>query len=94
VRQERIVTARDKPLTYRSVKVIGLVRNDVSNAAAGVGNVTRVARDYMQMEMGYRLTGCGSFVETNIETIWTESFADHSLSLIDRRPDRGFLDRV
>ena len=40
-----------------------------SNAAPGIRNVTRVARNHMEMKLRHGLAGSGAIVQTKIEGI-------------------------
>ena len=44
------------------------------HSAAGIGNVAFVARDNMKWKWKIGLTGCSSFVESDVEAIWMETF--------------------
>jgi hypothetical protein len=81
MRQERIGAARHEFLADCGAwniligsKIVGPVRNDVSHAAAGIGDIARVARDNVQMEVGDGLASCRAFVEADIEPVWMETF--------------------
>ena len=59
-------------------KVVGLVRNHMPHSTARIGNVTRIARDYVQMKVEDRLTGGRVLVEADIESVRTETFRDQA----------------
>ena len=50
--------------------VAGFGGDNVTDAAAGIGDVAGVTRDYVEMELGNGLAGGRAVVETKIESIW------------------------
>ena len=81
MREKRVVTPRHELLvnrrseqTFAGREVIRLVWNYMPHSASGIGNVAFVAWDNVKVKVEDGLTCCGAFVESDIESVWMETF--------------------
>jgi hypothetical protein len=60
--------------TFTGREVIRLAWNYVPHPASWIGNIAFVARDNVKMEVEDGLTCCRALVESDVETVWMETF--------------------
>ena len=69
-------------------KIVGLRRNDVSNATARIGNIAGIARDHMDVEVRHGLSTGYAFVEADVEAVRRMALCQQVLRFIDRLHQR------
>jgi hypothetical protein len=79
------------PALRASLGVIGLVGDDVADAAAGIGHVAGIPWNQVDVEVEYGLAGRCAAVDADIVTVGSVVFVDHGFGIVRRVQERGPL---